>query len=154
MRSRPTASLPDPADLAGPTSPGLTADQPAPSEPTPPPRPPARWAGGWPEALLVGLGLTIWSLGARGFSGARWSDVPIIKSFVDDRLYRQDPFIWALHDGTPASLAAFVETARSGKPAGVSPTMAADVAGAGLMCVEALAGGRVVPDRDVFGDAA
>ena len=57
------------------------------------------------------------------------------------------------HELAP-SLAAFVETARSGKAAGVSPTLAADVAGAGLMCVEALAGGRVVSDRDVFGDAA
>jgi hypothetical protein len=57
------------------------------------------------------------------------------------------------HELAP-SLAAFVETARSGKVAGGSPTMAADVAGAGLMCVEALAGGRVVSDRDVFGDAA
>jgi hypothetical protein len=55
--------------------------------------------------LLVGLALTIWSLGVRGFSGARWSDVPIIKSFVDERLYRRDPFIWALHDGTPAAYA-------------------------------------------------
>jgi hypothetical protein len=53
--------------------------------------------------LLAALGLTLWSLALRGFQGARWSDVPIIKSFVDDRLYRQDPFIWTLHDGTPAA---------------------------------------------------
>jgi hypothetical protein len=47
--------------------------------------------------------LTAWSLAERGFSGGRWSDVPIIKSFADPRLYRQDPFIWTLHEGTPAA---------------------------------------------------
>lgn len=57
----------------------------------------------WREAVVIGLLLTLWSLAERGFAGGRWSDVPIIKSFVDPRLYRQDPFIWSLHDGTPAA---------------------------------------------------
>jgi hypothetical protein len=59
--------------------------------------------GGWREPLVAGLLATLWSLAERGFEGARWSDVPIIKSFVDPRLYRQDPFIWTLHEGTPAA---------------------------------------------------
>ena len=57
------------------------------------------------RATLVGLVGLLCSLALRGFAGARWSDVPIIKSFVDERLYRQDPFIMALHDGTPAAYA-------------------------------------------------
>lgn len=61
--------------------------------------------GGWRQAALVGLLGLLCSLGLRGFAGARWSDLPIIKSFVDERLYRQDPFIMALHDGTPAAYA-------------------------------------------------
>src|SRR5205085_8353153 len=59
--------------------------------------------GGWREALLVAAAMLAWSLADRGFAGGRWSDVPIIKSFIDPRLYRQDPFIWTLHDGTPAA---------------------------------------------------
>src|SRR5205809_765565 len=62
-----------------------------------------RLAGGWREALGVGLLATVWSLADRGYAGGRWWDVPAIKSFADPRLYRQDPFVWALHDGTPAA---------------------------------------------------
>lgn len=57
----------------------------------------------WGEALLVGAAATLFSLAERGYSGARWSDAPIIKSFADPRLYRNDPFVWSLHDGTPAA---------------------------------------------------
>jgi hypothetical protein len=57
----------------------------------------------WREALLVGVVATLGSLLFRGFDGGRWSDVPIFKSFVDPRLYVNDPFIQALHDGTPAA---------------------------------------------------
>lgn len=67
----------------------------------------ARWrprvAAGWPEALAVGVVGTLWSLVFRGFDGGRWSDIPIFKSFVDPRLYVNDPFVYALHDGTPAA---------------------------------------------------
>jgi hypothetical protein len=55
------------------------------------------------EALGVGLLLTAWSLLFRGFDGGRWSDIPIIKSFVDPALYTRDPFVYSLHDGTPAA---------------------------------------------------
>ncbi|MFN8521705.1 MAG: hypothetical protein U0821_01190 [Chloroflexota bacterium] len=57
----------------------------------------------WREALAVGTVAAIWSLLFRGFDGGRWSDIPIIKSFVDPRLYVHDPFIYSLHDGTPAA---------------------------------------------------
>lgn len=60
-------------------------------------------APGWREALLVGLLATLGSLLFRGFDGGRWSDIPILKSFVDPRLYLNDPFIQALHEGTPAA---------------------------------------------------
>lgn len=64
----------------------------------------APWlSGGWREALAAAALLTVWSLALRGYEAARWSDAPIIKSFADPRLYRQDPFIMALHDGTPAA---------------------------------------------------
>src|SRR5207248_4033557 len=65
---------------------------------------PAR-AAAWREALTVGLVLTAWSLIDRGYAGGRWWDVPAIKSFADPRLYRQDPFVWSLHDGSPAAYA-------------------------------------------------
>jgi hypothetical protein len=55
------------------------------------------------EALLAGLLGTVAALLFRGFDGGRWSDIPIFKSFVDPRLYLNDPFIQALHDGTPAA---------------------------------------------------
>jgi hypothetical protein len=57
----------------------------------------------WREALAIGGLLTLWSLVFRGFEGGRWSDIPIFKSFVDPRLYVNDPFVYALHDGTPAA---------------------------------------------------
>lgn len=60
-------------------------------------------AAGWGEAVLVGALTTVWSLAERGFAGGRWWDVPGIKSFIDPRLYRQDPFVWTLHNGTPAA---------------------------------------------------
>ena len=62
-----------------------------------------RLAGGWREALGVGLLASVGSLADRGFAGGRWWDIPAIKSFADPRLYRQDPFVWTLHDGTPAA---------------------------------------------------
>ena len=55
------------------------------------------------EALAVGLLATAWSLLFRGFEGGRWSDIPIVKSFVDPSLYTRDPFIYSLHNGTPAA---------------------------------------------------
>jgi hypothetical protein len=55
------------------------------------------------EALLVGALFTVWSFAFRGFDGGRWSDIPIFKSFMDPRLYTRDPFIAALHEGTPAA---------------------------------------------------
>ncbi|MCC7107005.1 MAG: hypothetical protein IT307_17880 [Chloroflexi bacterium] len=61
-----------------------------------------RLAGGWREALLVALGLGLWSLAVRGYGGGRWWDVPVIKSFMDPSLYRMDPFVTTLHNGTPA----------------------------------------------------
>jgi hypothetical protein len=60
-------------------------------------------AGSWREALIAGLIGTLASLLFRGFEGGRWSDIPIFKSFVDPRLYLNDPFVQALHDGTPAA---------------------------------------------------
>lgn len=57
----------------------------------------------WREGLLAGLIGTLASLLFRGFDGGRWSDIPIFKSFVDPRLYLHDPFIQALHEGTPAA---------------------------------------------------
>src|SRR3954471_24519469 len=57
----------------------------------------------WREALVAGLVGTLASLLFRGFDGGRWSDIPIFKSFVDPRLYLNDPFIQALHEGTPAA---------------------------------------------------
>lgn len=58
------------------------------------------------------------------------------------------------HDLTPG-LSAFVETVRSGPAvAGLAPTGAADVARAALMCTAALAAGRSIMQRDLFGDAA
>jgi hypothetical protein len=59
--------------------------------------------GTWREALLAGLVGTLASLLLRGFEGGRWSDIPIFKSFVDPRLYLNDPFVQALHEGTPAA---------------------------------------------------
>lgn len=59
--------------------------------------------GGWREALAAGALATVWSLAERGFAGGRWWDLPGIKSFIDPRLYRQDPFVWTLHNGTPAA---------------------------------------------------
>ena len=57
------------------------------------------------------------------------------------------------HELTP-TLSAFVEAARSGKPApGLLPATAADVARAGLMCAAAVASGRSVTHGDVVGDA-
>ena len=47
--------------------------------------------------------MALWSLLFRGFDGGRWSDIPIFKSFVDPSLYVNDPFVYALHDGTPAA---------------------------------------------------
>jgi hypothetical protein len=84
--SAPTGACSEPRQPGHPSSQGATTT-----------------SGGWREALLAALLLTLWSLAERGFSGARWSDVPIIKSFVDPRLYRQDPFIWTLHNDTPAA---------------------------------------------------
>jgi hypothetical protein len=55
------------------------------------------------EALVVGAFFTVWSFAFRGFDGGRWSDIPIFKSFMDPRLYTRDPFIAALHEGTPAA---------------------------------------------------
>jgi hypothetical protein len=63
----------------------------------------AQTAPSWREALMVGLLATLGSLLFRGFDGGRWSDIPIFKSFVDPRLYLNDPFIQALHEGTPAA---------------------------------------------------
>lgn len=60
-------------------------------------------ATSWRESLVVGVGGTLASLLFRGFDGGRWSDIPIFKSFVDPRLYVNDPFIQALHEGTPAA---------------------------------------------------
>jgi hypothetical protein len=60
-------------------------------------------APNWREALVAGLVGTLASLLFRGFEGGRWSDIPIFKSFVDPRLYLNDPFIQALHEGTPAA---------------------------------------------------
>lgn len=57
----------------------------------------------WREALLAGLLGTLASLLFRGFDGGRWSDIPIFKSFVDPRLYLNDPFVQVLHEGTPAA---------------------------------------------------
>jgi len=65
--------------------------------------PPTVDAPTWREALAIGSLLTLWSLLFRGFEGGRWSDIPIFKSFVDPRLYVNDPFVYALHDGTPAA---------------------------------------------------
>ena len=59
--------------------------------------------GSWREALLAGVLGTLASLLFRGFDGGRWSDIPIFKSFVDTRLYVNDPFIQALQEGTPAA---------------------------------------------------
>ena len=64
---------------------------------------PSNDPGTWREALLAGLIATLVSLLFRGFEGGRWSDLPIFKSFVDSRLYLNDPFIQALHEGTPAA---------------------------------------------------
>src|SRR3954464_11954931 len=64
---------------------------------------PAAAAPSWREALAIGSLLTAWSLLFRGFEGGRWSDIPIFKSFVDPRLYVNDPFVQALHEGTPAA---------------------------------------------------
>src|SRR3954469_6779200 len=64
---------------------------------------PAREVGSWREALVAGLLGTVASLLFRGFEGGRWSDIPIFKSFVDPRLYLNDPFVQALHEGTPAA---------------------------------------------------
>ncbi len=60
---------------------------------------------GWrlPEALIAALAMLPWSLAVRGYEGGRWWDVPVVKSFVDPTLYRNDPFVGALHDGTPAA---------------------------------------------------
>src|SRR4051794_18510451 len=89
-------TLPRPA--VGQSSPGPSGPEaPRVASPAEPVRPT------WREAIAAGSLLTVWSLAERGFDGARWSDVPIVKSFVDPRLYRQDPFIWTLHDGTPAA---------------------------------------------------
>jgi hypothetical protein len=63
----------------------------------------SRPAVSWREGLLAGLVGTVASLLFRGFDGGRWSDVPIFRSFVDPRLYVNDPFIQALHEGTPAA---------------------------------------------------
>ncbi|MCC7372237.1 MAG: hypothetical protein IT306_27730 [Chloroflexi bacterium] len=57
----------------------------------------------WCEAVVAGVLGTLGSLLFRGFEGGRWSDIPIFKSFVDPRLYLNDPFIQALHEGTPAA---------------------------------------------------
>src|SRR3954468_14988997 len=65
--------------------------------------PVAESAPSWHEALAVGCLLTLWSLLFRGFEGGRWSDIPIFKSFVDPRLYLNDPFVYSLHKGTPAA---------------------------------------------------
>ncbi|MBA2447716.1 MAG: hypothetical protein H0V51_06790 [Chloroflexi bacterium] len=54
-------------------------------------------------AVLLGMLGTAWSLLFRGFEGGRWSDIPIIKSFVNPELYTRDPFIYSLHSGTPAA---------------------------------------------------
>jgi len=64
----------------------------------------ADWFGGaWREAFAVGLLVALWSLLFRGFDGGRWSDIPIFKSFIDPTLYVNDPFIYSLHNGTPAA---------------------------------------------------
>jgi hypothetical protein len=60
-------------------------------------------APSWREAALVGSIATVASLLFRGFDGGRWSDIPIFKSFVDTSLYVNDPFIQALHEGSPAA---------------------------------------------------
>jgi hypothetical protein len=54
------------------------------------------------ESLAIALLFAVWSLLFRGYEGGRWSDIPIIKSFVDPALYARDPFIAALHGDTPA----------------------------------------------------
>jgi hypothetical protein len=59
--------------------------------------------GSWREALAVGTLVALWSLLFRGFEGGRWSDLPIIKSFVDPSLYTRDPFVYSLHNGSPAA---------------------------------------------------
>lgn len=53
--------------------------------------------------MLIPALATLWSLAFRGFDGGRWSDIPIIKSFLDPHLYVRDPFVYSLHDGTPAA---------------------------------------------------
>src|SRR6266542_3899067 len=55
------------------------------------------------SSFLIPLLLALWSLLFRGFDGGRWSDIPIVKSFVDPRLYVHDPFVYSLHEGTPAA---------------------------------------------------
>jgi hypothetical protein len=65
--------------------------------------PSARDPAGWRECMFAGVVGTLASLLFRGFDGGRWSDIPIFKSFVDPRLYVNDPFIQALHEGTPAA---------------------------------------------------
>jgi hypothetical protein len=64
---------------------------------------PGQAPASWREGVLVGLVGTLASLLFRGFDGGRWSDIPIFKSFVDPRLYLNDPFIQSLHEGTPAA---------------------------------------------------
>ena len=78
----------------------LARPAPAPAPTDRPCRPPTV---SWREAVIASVVGSIASLLFRGFDGGRWSDVPIFKSFVDPRLYLNDPFIQALHEGTPAA---------------------------------------------------
>lgn len=71
----------------------------------------------------MGLVFTLWSVAFRGFDGGRWSDVPIFKSFMDPRLYTRDPFIAALHDGTPAAFT-YQAIGLLGRLVGLDPALA------------------------------
>ncbi len=63
-----------------------------------------RAAATWTEAALAGLAGTLASLLYYGFSGARWVDAPILRSFMDPRLFANDPFVAPFHALTPAAI--------------------------------------------------
>src|SRR5581483_5338581 len=69
------------------------------------PRPAAEPRGVvWREAALAGALGTAASLLVYGFDGARWVDAPILRSFMDARLYANDPFVTPFHALTPAAI--------------------------------------------------